>query len=76
VKRIRGDEPNGTVIHIYMETSQRNPLCSYLYLKLAKISCFSFYLFSSAKSEQEGGKGPVQGGGLAPVGGRGGGERR
>jgi hypothetical protein len=26
-------------------------LCSYLYLKLAKMSCFSFSLFSSAKSK-------------------------
>jgi hypothetical protein len=34
-----------------MEISQRNSLCSYLYLKLAKMSCFSFSLFSSAKFE-------------------------
>jgi hypothetical protein len=34
-----------------METSQGNSLCSYLYLKLAKMSCFSFSLFSFAKSE-------------------------
>jgi hypothetical protein len=39
VKRIRRDEPNGVVIHICMEISQGNPLCSYLYLKLAKKSC-------------------------------------
>jgi hypothetical protein len=36
-----------------METTQRNFLCSYLYLKLAKhhVSCFIFYVFSSSKSE-------------------------
>jgi hypothetical protein len=34
-----------------METSQRNFLCGYGYLKLAKMSCCSFYLFSSTKSE-------------------------
>jgi hypothetical protein len=26
----RGDEPIRVIIHIYMETSQGNPLCSYL----------------------------------------------
>jgi hypothetical protein len=46
-KRIR-DEPNGVVIHICMETSQRHSLHSYLYLKLAKnikvfILSFIFY---------------------------------
>jgi hypothetical protein len=35
-----------------MEIPQGNSLYScYLYLKQAKMSCFSFYLFSSAKSE-------------------------
>jgi hypothetical protein len=29
-----------------MEISKGNSLCSYLYLKYAKISCFSFHLFS------------------------------
>jgi hypothetical protein len=51
VKRTRADEPVRVVIYICMETTQGNSLCSYLYLKLAKMSCFSFYLFSSAKSE-------------------------
>jgi hypothetical protein len=40
------DEPVGVVIHIYMETTQGNSPCSYLYLKLAETSCFSFYLLS------------------------------
>jgi hypothetical protein len=44
VKRTSRDEPIGIVMHICMETTQGNSLCSYLYLKLAKISCFSYYL--------------------------------
>jgi hypothetical protein len=45
---------NWVVIHICMETTQGNSLCIYLYLKLAKMSCFfflSFVYFSSTKSE-------------------------
>jgi hypothetical protein len=34
-----------------MEIPQGNSLYSYLYLKNPKMSYFSFYLFSSAKSE-------------------------
>jgi hypothetical protein len=51
MKKIRGDEPFGVIIHIYIEISQVNSLCSYLYHKNAKMSCFSFYLLSSTKSE-------------------------
>jgi hypothetical protein len=36
-----------------MEISQGNSLCSHLYLKLEKKSCFSFHLFSSAKLENK-----------------------
>jgi hypothetical protein len=38
---------------IYMEISQGNSLCSYLYLKQAKVLCFTFTFshFSSTKSE-------------------------
>jgi hypothetical protein len=49
--KIRGDKSIGVIIHIYMEISHRNSLYSYLYLKQAKMSCFSFSLFSSTKSE-------------------------
>jgi hypothetical protein len=51
VKRTRGDELIEVVIHTCMETSQGNSLCSHLYLKLAKISCFSFHLLSFTKLE-------------------------
>jgi hypothetical protein len=62
VKRSGRNESVGVVIHIYMETTQGNALCSYLYLKLAKKSCFSFYLlcfFFYKIREQEGGTGWV-----------------
>jgi hypothetical protein len=36
MKKNRGDEPIWVIIHIYMEISQGNSLCSYLYLKQAK----------------------------------------
>jgi hypothetical protein len=57
MKKNRSDKPVGVTIHIYMEISQENFLCSYLYLKQAKMR------------EQEDGMGPAQGGGLVPVGG-------
>jgi hypothetical protein len=51
-----------------METSKRNSLRNYLYLKLAKTSCFSFYLLSfffSKIRKQEG-----SGGGRNGTGGK------
>jgi hypothetical protein len=48
MKKIRGYESIGVIIHIYMEISQENSLCSYVYLKQAKCH---FFLFSSTKSE-------------------------
>jgi hypothetical protein len=42
VKRTGRDEPIGVVIHVCMKTTQKISLCSYLYLKLAKMPCFSF----------------------------------
>jgi hypothetical protein len=45
VKRTGRDEPIGDVIHTCMETTQGNSLCSYLYLELAKMLCFSFLSF-------------------------------
>jgi hypothetical protein len=46
MKRTSRDKPIGVVIRICTETKTMNSLCSYLYLKLAKTSCFSFYLLS------------------------------
>jgi hypothetical protein len=44
MKKNRGDNPIVVIIHTYMEISQGNSLCRYLYVKEAKMSCFSFYL--------------------------------
>jgi hypothetical protein len=38
------DEPIGVAMHLCIETTEGNSLCNYLYLKLIKASCFSFYL--------------------------------
>jgi hypothetical protein len=57
-----------------MQIPQGNSLCSYLYLKQTKMSCFSFYLFFSAKSESRKEE-QVLLGRSAPVGGGGCGER-
>jgi hypothetical protein len=56
MKKIRGDEPIGVIIHIYMEISQGNSQCSYLYHKQAKMSCFLFsffFFFHLQKSENK-----------------------
>jgi hypothetical protein len=55
VKRTGRDEPIWVVVHICIETIQENSMCIYLYLKLAKTVCFSFYLlcFISIKSENK-----------------------
>jgi hypothetical protein len=52
MKKIRGDKPIVVIIHTYMEASQGNSLCSCLYLKQVKMSCFSFYLFSFSSTNQ------------------------
>jgi hypothetical protein len=81
VKRTGRDEPIGVVIHICVEITQGNSLYSYLYLKLAKTPCSSFFFvwfFFYKIRDQEGGTGcvgqgeerRVGGGGLALVGGR------
>jgi hypothetical protein len=70
MKKIRGDKPFGVIMHTYMEILQGIPLCSYLYLKQAKMSYFSFYLFpfiklKNRRAEQvcpEGGLASVEGG--------------
>jgi hypothetical protein len=70
MKKIRGDKPTGVIIHTYMEISQGNSLCSYLNLKQAKMSCFTFSLFSFffyKIGDQEGKTIPAQGARMAPV---------
>jgi hypothetical protein len=72
MKKIRGDKPIEVLINIYMgrpqvsHISQGNSLCSYLYRKQAKMSCFSFlsFLFFLLHNQRTGGqRGPAQGGG-------------
>jgi hypothetical protein len=59
VKRTGRDEPVWVVMHICMETTQGISFYSYLYLKLAKTPCFSYYLlcfFFYKIREQKGGR--------------------
>jgi hypothetical protein len=42
MKKIRGDKPIEVITHTHTEVSQGNSLCSYLYLKQAKMSHFFF----------------------------------
>jgi hypothetical protein len=53
VKRTGRGKAIGAVIHICMEATQGNSLCSYLYLRLAKchVSSFIYYVFSATKFE-------------------------
>jgi hypothetical protein len=54
-KKIRGDKPIGGIIHIYMEISQGNSLCNYLYLKQPKMSFFYFFFFLQ-QNQRKGGR--------------------
>jgi hypothetical protein len=58
VKRTGRGKTIGAVTHIGMRTTQRNFLCSYLYLKLAKMLYFSIisHVFSSTKWENKRGE--------------------
>jgi hypothetical protein len=51
VKRSGRDEPIQVAIYKCLEAMLGISLYSYLYLKLAKLLCLSYYLFSSTKSE-------------------------
>jgi hypothetical protein len=62
MKKIKEDKSIEFIIHICIEISVGNSLCSYLYLKQAEMSCFSLYLlsfFSYKIKEQEGRTGPA-----------------
>jgi hypothetical protein len=79
MKKIKEDKSIEFIIHICIEISVGNSLCSYLYLKQAEMSCFSFYLFSFSfykSREQESRIGPAQWGwGALVEKGRGGKEK-
>jgi hypothetical protein len=65
VKRTGRDEPMWVVIHRCMEAILGISLYSYLYLKLAKMLCLSYYLLCflfNKVGEQEGGTGSAQNG--------------
>jgi hypothetical protein len=54
MKIIRGDKLSGILMHAYMEISQENSLCSYLYLKpKCHVFHFIFSLFSPTKLENK-----------------------
>jgi hypothetical protein len=54
VKKTGREEPIGVERHLYMETTQGNSLCSYLYAKPAKtLFLFIFYVSSSTKSKEQ-----------------------
>jgi hypothetical protein len=64
VKRTDRDEPTGVVTHICLGTAQESPSIAYLYLKLTKTPCFSYYLlcfFFFKIGEQEGRTGSARG---------------
>jgi hypothetical protein len=53
MKRSGRDEPMWVVIHMCMKTMLGISLCSYFYLKLAKMLRFSYsHVFSSTKLEK------------------------
>jgi hypothetical protein len=49
-KKNRGEEPIGDIIHVYMEMSQGNSLCSCL-KEAQKISFFFFFLLQNWRTE-------------------------
>jgi hypothetical protein len=52
MEKIRGNKPIRVLINTYIDISQGNSLCNYLYLKLKwHVFCFIFHLFSPIKSE-------------------------
>jgi hypothetical protein len=53
VKRSGRDEPIWVSIHKSMIAMLGISLYSYLYLKVAKVLCLSYYVFSSIKSQNK-----------------------
>jgi hypothetical protein len=70
MKKIRGNKSIGVIMHVYMEISKGNTLCSYLYLKQAKISFFYSTKLENRRAEHVLGAG----GALVPIRGETGGK--
>jgi lactate dehydrogenase-like 2-hydroxyacid dehydrogenase len=60
----------GCNTYMHGNNTRKFSLCSHLYLKLAKTSCFlfNFYVFSSTKSENRKAEQVLQGSGLGGLG--------
>jgi hypothetical protein len=54
VKRSGRDEPTWVAIRMCMEAMLGISLYSYLYLKLAKLLCLSYYLFKKIREQEDG----------------------
>jgi hypothetical protein len=67
VKRSGRDEPMWVAIHKCMEAMLGISLHSYLYLKLAKALCLSYYLFNKIGEQEGAQKWGERGGGLNKV---------
>jgi hypothetical protein len=52
VKRSVRDEPVWLVTHMCMEAMLEISLYSYLYLKLAKLICLSYFLFNKIRGQE------------------------
>jgi hypothetical protein len=52
MKKMKGDKPIED-INMYMEISQGNSLCSYLYLKQTKMSFFFFFLLQNQSTREQ-----------------------
>jgi hypothetical protein len=70
VKRSGRDEPMWVAIHMCTEAKLGISHCSYHYLKLSKMLCFSYYFFCflfNKIRKQEGRKGSAPGGEVAQI---------
>jgi hypothetical protein len=71
MKKIRGDKPIWVIIHTYIEISQGNSLCSYLYLKLKCHVFILSFLFFLLYNQRRGGQNESCPGGRAGTNGGG-----
>jgi hypothetical protein len=54
------DESTLVVTHLYMKAMLGISLCSYRYLKQAKMSCFFLFIFFLLQNQRTGGLNPVR----------------